>query len=1445
MGLVTGLFICFNSIGLAANITWNNAGADWSTGANWTGNLAPADNTTTDVAVFATVTQQPVLNFNRSVNGIIFNGPSATTLSGAGILTLGGGGVTNFVGVLTTEEKISTALALASPLAFNNFGNLTITGNITSGGTLLTLNGTGGRGSISGQISGTRGLTKTGNGTWTLTGQNSFTGPVEIQDGILSANSLAPVGALSSALGAPASILNGTIKLGSGNTTGSLVYTGANQTTDRIIDLSGTTGGGNLSASGAGALTLTSNLTTSGVGAKLLTLSGNNTANNTFAGAISNSANGSISVLKTDIGTWVLGGANTFSGGLTLTGGMLIAGNATALGNGALVLNGGTLAADAARIVGNTVSLSASSTIGGNSNLTLTGTITNTLAGDATLTVSNTGTTTLAAIVLSNSTTSRKLTLNNSGNVSVTGIISNGGNSTLGSLTKSGAGTLTLSAASTYGGNTTLAGGTLVAGNNTAFGTSTLILGGAGVTLRGDGNARTLSNPLTQLESCFIGGTSNLTFSNTLSVTSNGTPVLNVNNTGLTSLADIACQNTNLRILNDGELVVTGYIVGINFLKSGAGNLTLLAQNYYGGCTTISAGTVIVSHGNALGTTAGGTGVANGAALHLQNNITVSGESLSLAGTGSNSTGALRNRAGNNTWTGNIALASAVQIQSDSDRLTLAGSITGNGQSLTITGSGNTTVAGSITTSTGSLTKSGSGSLALSGSNTFSGGTALSAGSLILGHSLALQSSTLTLADGAALAFADIETATLGGLAGAGNFTLRNNLAAPVTLSVGTNNASTTFSGTLSGPGGIVKTGTGSLTLSGANTYNGTTTLSSGTLIAGGNSSFGTGPLTIINGTLGGSGSPIVLGNPVNIGQFLYFTGSSNLTFTGPMTNTSASYMNLRSTSSGSTTFSDINLSSSTTNQELLFSGTGIFYVNGVIANGGTSTVGSLRISNSGTILSGANTYGGLTKIEGTLIIENNQALGSNSTGTEIINVGSLQLRNNITVTSEVLSIASSNSASLRNLSGNNTWTGDITTDGSQYTQSDAGTLFLLGSFTSGGNYSRLNFQGSGNIVIAGNITGTASNMGLYLSGTGNTTISGGIRASQMNLFLGTNALISGNISIDSGSLSKTGLTTVTLSGANNYNGNTTLSAGTLVLGSPGALGGNGTIFLTGGTLKFSAANTNDYSDRFSTAANQQYRFDTNGQNVTFATGLSSLGASILKLGAGTLFLNGANTYTGNTTIASGVLSFAFPSLNPASDVNLLSGSVLDLNFAGTATVDELFINGIRQKRGVWSALGGNGTFTTSQITGSGTLTVTSGPPSFQSYIATYFTQSQITAGAPVAATADPDADGFNNLLEYAFDLNPVVADLSPVSLDAGSGFLTLTYPRRTDDINADLIYTVEVSSDLVNWFSGPGYTQELSSVPVVGTNHALVTVRDLTAFASSTPRFIRVQCRY
>jgi autotransporter-associated beta strand protein len=125
-------------------------------------------------------------------------------------------------------------------------------------------------------------------------------------------------------------------------------------------------------------------------------------------------------------------------------------------------------------------------------------------------------------------------------------------------------------------------------------------------------------------------------------------------------------------------------------------------------------------------------------------------------------------------------------------------------------------------TTGGSLIKVGTGTLTLSGVNTYSGSTVVQSGALHVANSDALAGSTLSYNNGdGVVSFTNLTRANLGGLTGDHDLILTNSLGGALTLAVGGNGGSTTYSGALSGAGMLVKTGTGTLTLSGINTQAG------------------------------------------------------------------------------------------------------------------------------------------------------------------------------------------------------------------------------------------------------------------------------------------------------------------------------------------------------------------------------------------------------------------------------------------------------------------------------------------------------------------------------------------------------------------------------------------------------------------------------------------------
>jgi fibronectin-binding autotransporter adhesin len=195
--------------------------------------------------------------------------------------------------------------------------------------------------------------------------------------------------------------------------------------------------------------------------------------------------------------------------------------------------------------------------------------------------------------------------------------------------------------------------------------------------------------------------------------------------------------------------------------------------------------------------------------------------------------------------------------------------------------------------------------------------------------------------------------------------------------------------------------------------------------------------------------------------------------------------------------------------------------------------------------------------------------------------------------------------------------------------------------------------QGPDNFSGSPGGAGAAQGAALFIGGGGATIgVSSGNAQTYANDIAGAGGVI------------KTGAGTLTLTSTNTYAGGTSINGGTLNAGSAGALGTTGTISFGGGTLQYSAANQTNYSTRFSTAADQAYSIDTNGQNVTFATALTSVNGTLAKLGSGTLTLSGANTYSGATTINGGTLALsgATGSVANSSGVALATGATFDIS---------------------------------------------------------------------------------------------------------------------------------------------------------------------------------------
>ena len=781
---------------------------------------------------------------------------------------------------------------------------------------------------------------------------------------------------------------NATINTNSTLGTGGAITLNANNITLNLnanLNTSGSTTGGAIGITAAAQLLIYSNITSTGTTRGGVTINQASGTGNTFDGQITGVIDAG-AFAKSGSGILMLSGSNTYTGNTTITTGILNIQNSNALGttaggttvsaNAALQLQGGiSVGAEALSITGSGVSttgvlrnVGGDNTWGGaitltgnsqlsadvNSTLTLGGAIGGTRSftklgtGTIFLNAANsyTGATTINAGILeignqsALSTTSGvtnnatldinglsptinsisgsglitssglgniTLTFSNAAATTFSGIIQNGIATSLG-ITKLGSSSLTLSGANTYTGLTTVSLGTLIVSNASSLGTTaagTSVTSGATLQI----NGVTISG-----ESLSIGGVG--AASTGALIGGSGTSVWagDVTMTAATSIGATAA------------ITINGIISGpFALTKLGTSSLTLTAANTYTGLTTVSAGTLAITNNASLGTTAAGTSVTNGAMLQL-NGVSMSGEALTINGTGVGSAGALSNVTGASSWTGNIVMSASSSI----------------GATATLT------INGIISGATFGLTKVGTGILELNGANSYTGSTTISAGTLkLIAASAIITTSDVVMNPTTGNAYLDVYGAsvTIGSLAssGAGTSYVTSTGGGDITLTIsGTTNS--TFAGIIEDGTAtslsIIKAGTSVLTLSGVNTYAGLTTVSAGTLIVTNASSLGSGGV--------GAGTSVTSGATLQING-VTINGES-LSIAGVGSGTGA----LIGGSGTSVWGGDVAMTAATS-----IGATAAITINGIISGSYALT----KLGTSSLTLSGANTYTGLTTV--------------------------------------------------------------------------------------------------------------------------------------------------------------------------------------------------------------------------------------------------------------------------------------------------------------------------------------------------------------------------------------------------------------------------------------------------------------------------------------------------
>jgi autotransporter-associated beta strand protein len=849
---------------------WDGGGADnnWSTNLNWDNDLAPANNGTAALTFGGSTRLAPNLAVNWDILGLTFNNTAGAFTIGGNQLTIRGSGVTNSD---ADTQTINNNLVLGAAQSWNaTSGGLVFGGTVANGGFLLTVGGAANT-SISGIISGTGGLTKSGAGTLLLTGANSFSGTTTVSVGALEVQNATGLG--TTAAGTVVSS-GATLQLQGGIVIGaealSLSGNGvANAGALRNVSGDNTFGGAitivsaSYIGSDAGTLTLSNLITDTSafgytkVGAGTVLLSG----------ASANTANGLTLVNE---GTLILAktaGVNAIAGALTIGDGVgtdivqlnasnqiVNAGVLTVNSSGQFNLNGFSETVGATSIVGGSISTANGSiTL---STLAMTGGSIST--GSGTLTLGGTVTGNASA---SSATISGNLALGGArvfaiadgaatADLSISAVMSGAA-----TISKTGAGSLVLSGANTNTGAITISGGTLSVSSDAN-------LGNSANTMTINGGTLEATSTFTTVRTITLGSSDG-----TINVVGAGTT--------LTMNADFGSNSNWL-------------------YKTGAGTLELIGTSTDFAQRHIEGGTLKVSTDLSWGTSTSTKIFVNAGTLEIAG-TTTSARQLSLDNAASTiqvdptftythtdiilGTGMLNKTgtgtmvlSGANTFSGGTNVAAGTLRISAADRLLNTGALTVSGgtfdlqtfsetvagvtlSSGSITGTGaGTLVASSYALQSGTVTgilggtaavaKTTAGTVTLSGTNTYTGTNTISGGTLSISTNANLGNvaNTVTLDAGtlqATAGFTSARTFTMG--AGGGTFEVVGP-ATTLTLSTGlAANANT-----------LTKTGTGTLALTAASTRTGITVINNGTLSANVDNALGSTTKVTVNtgGTL-------------------------------------------------------------------------------------------------------------------------------------------------------------------------------------------------------------------------------------------------------------------------------------------------------------------------------------------------------------------------------------------------------------------------------------------------------------------------------------------------------------------------------------------------------------------------------------------------------------------
>lgn len=746
-------------------------------------------------------TSQPILTLQGCNN----------TYTGATTINAGNTLAVDCLANAGQASGIGAASSLPGNLVLNN-GTLAYTGSsvatdrgfsLLAGTGVIDVTNAAATLAISGPVSGAGQLRKNGAGTLLLAGVNGATGGTHVTNGILRA-------------GSSTALSSGAFRLE--NAAGAALELGGYSNSVAYL-VGGGSLGGSVNVEGA-ALTLSS---------------GSTLAEANYAGAIT----GNGGLIKAGAGVQLLSGCDSsYAGPTTVQGGTLVVeclangGSNSSIGASTsaasnLVLDGGTL-----QYIGS----------GGSTDRLITwssGAAVLEASGTGAIAFTNTGP---VEFTRPNAFTTFTLSGTNTGDNIFSAQLGNNGSGP-GFLVKNGPGTWILgNTASSYLGSTRINGGVLGVtklsdtGAASSIGSNGAVVIGDTATLRYLGSGDSTNRKLT-----VSGGTSTLESSGTGAVNFTDTSALVLANPGVARTLVLGGTNAGLNVLS-GALADSGAAVS-TLEKNGTGTWALGGANTYTGATNINAGTLFIGAGGTSGSIT--SAVVNNAGVlgfNRSDSYTFGGQ---VVGTGS----LLQAGSGTTVLTGSNIHSGGTTISSGTLQLGdggtsgwLLGNVSNNG-TLAFNRSDDIGFT-DVVSGNGSLAQRGSGVLTLSGINSYRGGTVVEGGTLRVGSDANLGDAVggLTIGAGTLNTTADISSNRAVTLVGTG--TLLTDAA--TTLELG---------GVVAG-GGLVKSGTGTLVLTGTNSYTGTTAVNAGTLLVNGNQAAASGTTTVASGAaLGGTGT--------------------------------------------------------------------------------------------------------------------------------------------------------------------------------------------------------------------------------------------------------------------------------------------------------------------------------------------------------------------------------------------------------------------------------------------------------------------------------------------------------------------------------------------------------------------------------------------------------------